>query len=325
MMSWDNRWRSCLGRVTAAMTCALLLASCGGGDQVDPFVPARILAFGDEHSVIERSDDGIGRKYTINFLAAATDAEPNPTVDCTQLPIWIQVVANHYGLPFPQCPGTGANTPSQILAKPNARVAIGDDNVANQIGMFLTNNGNSFTDGDLVTVMAGLHDIVSLQGQINTSYTLNDAKADAQAAGAALAAQVNRIANAGGKVIIATVPRVGYTPQGRASATLAAQLNDLTDQFNEALRINLINDGRRIGLVLADQNIRTVVEAASINVTEPACNDTTLSDVKTCTSQTLVPSATATTHLWADELHLSPVGHANIGSLAVARATGNPF
>ena len=321
MMSWDNRWRSCLGRVAAAMTCALLLASCGGGDQVDPFVPARILAFGDEHSVIERSDDGIGRKYTINFLAAVTDAEQNPTVDCTQLPIWIQVVANHYGLPFDKCPGTAtaAAAPSRILAEPNARVA----SVTNQINSFLTSN--SFADGDLVTVMAGLHDIVSLQGQINTSYTLNDAKADAEAAGVALAAQVNRIANAGGKVIIATVPGVGYTPQGRANTTLSAELNELTKSFNDALRDNLINDGRRIGLVRADQNIRTVVEAASLNVTEPACNDTTLSDVRTCTSQTLVPSATANTHLWADALHLSPVGHANIGSLAVARATGNPF
>ena len=311
MMSWVDRWRSVLRRVAIAMTGALLLASCGGGDQVEPFVPARILAFGDEHSVI----DDNRRKYTINYQAAATD----PTVDCTQLPIWIQVVANHYGLPFPQCQGTAATAPSQILAAAGAQVS----DVESQITSFL--GTGSFSSGDLVTVMAGLHDIVSLQGQINTSYTLNDAKADAQAAGAALAAQVNRIANAGGKVIIATVPRVGYTPQGRASATLAAQLNDLTDQFNEALRINLINDGRRIGLVLADQNIRTVVEAASINVTEPACTDTTLSDVRNCTSQTLVPSATANTHLWADALHLSSVGHANIGSLAVARATGNPF
>jgi outer membrane lipase/esterase len=321
MMSWDNRWRSCLGRVTAAMTCALLFASCGGGDQVDPFVPARILAFGDEHSVIVEESNSLGRKYTINFQAAATD----PTVDCTQLPIWTQVVANHYGLPFTECRGTAATAPSQILAKPNARVAIDENNVASQIGTFLGDNNNRFTDGDLVTVMAGLHDILAIQRTIGTSKTLDSAKADAQAAGAALAAQVNRIVNAGGKVLIATVPRVGYTPQGRADTTLAAQLNELTDLFNNALRINLINDGRRIGLVLADQNIRTVVEAASINVTVPACNDTTLSNVTTCTSQTLVTGATATTHLWADQLHLSPVGHANIGSLAVARATGNPF
>lgn len=316
MMSWDNRWRSCLGRVTAAMTCALLFASCGGGDQVDPFVPARILAFGDEHSVIEESS---GHKYTINFLAASTDAQQNSTVDCTQLPIWTQVVANHYGLPFTECRGTAATAPSRIRAVAGAHVS----DVASQINSFLATD--SFSGQDLVTVMAGLHDILDIQGTIGTSKTLDSAKADAQAAGAALAAQVNRIANAGGKVLIATVPGVGYTPQGRASTTLAAELNELTKEFNNALRINLINDGRRIGLVLADQNIRTVVEAASINVTVPACNDTTLSNVTTCTSQTLVTGATATTHLWADQLHLSPVGHANIGSLAVARATGNPF
>jgi hypothetical protein len=310
MMSLDYCWRSGLRRVALAMTTALLLASCGGGDQVEPFVPTRILAFGDEYSVI---DGQTGAKYTINFQADAMSA-----TDCTQLPIWTQVLASHYGLPFPACKGTATTTSSLILAQPDADVAT----VVQQIDNFLSNGQDHFSATDLVTVMAGLHDILALQGKITATYTQANAEADARVAGAALAAQVNRIAEAGGKVIIATVPRVGYTPQGRANA---AALNAITDQFNEALRLNLINDGRRIGLVLADQNIRTVVEAATINVTDPACNDPTPSNVTSCTSLTLVTGATAITHLWADNLHLSPVGHANIGSLAVARATRNPF
>ncbi len=315
-MSWDDRSRSVLRRVAAAMTGALLLASCGGGDLVERFVPERVLSFGDENSVIE-SSNGIGVKYTINFQ---TDAAAS--IDCTQLAIWNQIVASSYGLPFDKCPGTATSTRSRILAVPNAGVA----GVTQQIDNFLnpsTGEKDSFGGHDLVTVMAGLHDIVDLQTQIGVNgYTFDNAKADASAAGIALASQVNRIVEAGGKVLIATVPRVGYTPYGRADATRASQLNELTDQFNDALRFNIINDGRRIGLVLADQNIRTVVEAASLNVSEAAC---TATPVTSCTSQTLKTGATPSTWLWADDLHLSPAGHSSIGSLAVARATGNPF
>ena len=38
-----------------------------------------------------------------------------------------------------------------------------------------------------------------------------------------------------------------------------------------------------------------------------------------CTSDTLVSGATSTSHLWADDLHLSPNGHAYIGALAANR------
>lgn len=322
MMSWDKGWRT-MRRAALAVAGSLLVVSCGGGDQVERFVPTRVLAFGDEHSVMVASD-GVARKYTINFRAEPTEAVPSPSIDCTQLPIWTQIVANSYGLPFSECPGTATATPSRILAKPNARVA-GTDSVTAQIGSFLATD--RFGDTDLVTVMAGMHDILALHAQIGSAptdlpYTMDDALRDAGAAGAALAAQVNRIAEAGGKVLIATVPRVGYTPFGQADAT---QLNALTDRFNERLRVNLLNDGRRIGLVLADQNIRAVVEAANLNVTAPACTGDALTDVLQCDSQTLEADATPSTWLWADRLHLSPAGHSNIGSLAVARATGNPF
>lgn len=330
-MSWDKGWRT-MRRAALAVAGSLLLVSCGGGDQVERFVPTRVLAFGDEHSVMVESD-GVAApkftsKYTINFRAEPTEAAPSPSIDCTQLPIWTQIVANSYGLPFPECLGTATATPSRILATPNARVA-GTNSVTAQIDSFITSHDrpDRFSNKDLVTVMAGMHDILALHAQIGSApadlpYTMNDALRDAGAAGAALAAQVNRIAEAGGKVLIATVPRVGYTPFGQTDAT---QLNALTDQFNERLRVNLLNDGRRIGLVLADQNIRAVVEAANLNVTAPACTGDALTDVLQCDSKTLEAGATPSTWLWADRLHLSPAGHSNIGSLAVARATGNPF
>ena len=62
------------GVATLAGLLALAgMASCGGGGQVDPFVPNRILAFGDELSVIQPD----GRKYTVNAFRI-TDATTSP-------------------------------------------------------------------------------------------------------------------------------------------------------------------------------------------------------------------------------------------------------
>ena len=41
-------WRA----IVATAGAALLLAACGGGDQVEKFAPRRVLAFGDENSLI---------------------------------------------------------------------------------------------------------------------------------------------------------------------------------------------------------------------------------------------------------------------------------
>jgi len=39
-------------RLGAAVLAATLLASCGGGTQVERFVPRRLISFGDEASVM---------------------------------------------------------------------------------------------------------------------------------------------------------------------------------------------------------------------------------------------------------------------------------
>ena len=49
-------WRSAACRSLAALAGAAALASCGGGEQVVKFAPTRLIAFGDEASVIEDVD-----------------------------------------------------------------------------------------------------------------------------------------------------------------------------------------------------------------------------------------------------------------------------
>ena len=61
-LSTLNGWRrTALG--IGALVCALL-ASCGGGNQASSYFATRVLAFGDESSVINADRS----KYTVNAL-----------------------------------------------------------------------------------------------------------------------------------------------------------------------------------------------------------------------------------------------------------------
>ena len=170
---------------TAALRAGLLaasaigLASCGGGSQVQTFVAGRVIAFGDEMSVINND----GSKYTVNALAVGSTTQ----LDCATNPIWIQSVAAIYGQVFPQCPGTVAAPPSRIYAANKAVVA----DLAVQIDAHVSNGG--FVATDLVTVLVGANDVVA---QFQQYPTVGEAQLtdNLTAAGAALAAQVNRIA-----------------------------------------------------------------------------------------------------------------------------------
>lgn len=320
-------------RVMAVVLTAALLASCGGGQQVERFVPTRLLAFGDENSVI----NGNGSKFTVNGVVDVTAAPPG-TMNCALNPIWVQILASAYGLAFPQCPGTALAPASQILAQPAATAA----DVTTQIDSFLA--GDRFTDTDLVTVLAGQNDILA-QYQLVKALSMTEAQASAvlEQLGANLAAQVNRIALAGGKVVISTVPDLGLTPFAIVEgADNAALLTRLSFSFNKKLRLGIINDGHMIGLLLTDEMVQSIVRSVQlgqtstyVDVTRVACNPTVVPLVQNCTALTLVDytlaggvpaiPATATGWLWADATHLSAGGHASLGSAAATRATGNPF
>ena len=296
-------------RVMGAAAMALLLVSCGGGQQVEPFAPTRVLAFGDENSVIEANGD----KHTINFKADANTAR-----DCHKNPIWVQTLAAAYALLFPQCTVTGAVTPSLILAE----VGATSDRVKDQVDAFLARPA-SFGGKDLVTVLAGANDIIAQYNAIKAG-TTTEAQAIAvlEQAGANLAGQVNRIGQAGGKVLISTVPDIGLTPFAVAE-NAAAQLTRLTFAFNTKLRINLINDGHMIGLLLGDEMTQAIAKTSGWTVDKAACLPA--ASVTLCDTTTLVTGAVGTAWLWADDRHMSSGGHAALGSAALSRAQGNPF
>ena len=320
-LSTLNGWRrTALG--IGALVCTLL-ASCGGGEQASSYFATRVLAFGDESSVINADRS----KYTVNALSSSGTTT---SLDCTANPIWIQAVAAIYGLTFPQCPSDTAVTDSvsHIYATNEAKVADLSTQIDTHLG-----TGDSFISGDLVTVLLGTNDIVA-QFKTYDGTNETDLLANVEAAGAELADQVNRIATLGGKVIVSTIPDMGRTPFAgdRTDATNPnpGVLSRLSTRFNDALLSNLINDGHKIGLVQLDQYLIAVDNATQAGVTTSFANTTQAACLPSiplvnCTTNTLQPDAVNSTWLWADDRHLGPSGQTSLGSLAVTRAQNNPF
>ncbi len=307
------------GLSLVAVAAAALIAGCGGGtSQIEPFAPTRVIAFGDESGAVLQS----GKKYTINGLNADTKL-----IDCKLNPVWSQILAGGYNFVYPQCNSDFVALPQGIMyAAAGTKVA----DVRDKIDQHLSNDG--FTAKDMVAISVGVNDILELYRQfpaVSRDSLINEAKAR----GKMLADQANRIANANGRVLIATIFDLGLTPFGQKEKLLqtdidrAVFLDDLSTAFNISMRLNLLNDGRLIGLVLVDETIQQIARFPSAfsytNVTQAACR----SDVapQDCTTDTLLSDANQTAWLWAGDTLLSPAGQQRIGTMFLARARNNPF
>jgi outer membrane lipase/esterase len=312
-------------RAALVLTSALLLASCGGGVSSDEFEPVRILSFGDEASVLDDAvEPGNARKYTVNGL------DDDDAVDCGVNRIWVQVVAAAYGYTFPQCnPANTADLASRAYAAPGARLA----DVVAQIDAHLA-GGTGFNADDLVTVFVGTHDVLDAYGRFPGT-TAAKLVEDIEARGAALGEQIKRIANAGGKVLVVTVPDLSLTPFGRAEETnnpgegRAALLAKLTDRFNARLRTTLPDDGgRSIGLVLYDEMVDALLDEDSTvfaNKKDAVCDVTKAPVLTSCTTDTLVAGAATANYVWADTIWPAAGLQARLGTLAANQSQRNPF
>jgi len=307
------------GLTLAAMAAAALIAGCGGGGTslIEPFAPTRIIAFGDESGAILQS----GKKYTINALNPDTRQ-----VECRSNPVWTQVVATGFNFVFSQCNTDFVALPQGIMYAA-AGVKVAD--VRDKIDQHLSND--RFGPKDLVTIMVGVNDILELYRQfpaVSKDSLVNEAKAR----GKLLAEQANRIANANGRVLVATIFDVGLTPFGwrereqQTDIDRAAFLDEMSAAFNISMRLNLINDGRLIGLVLVDETIQQIARFPTAfgysDVMTAACRSEIAP--QDCTTETRKADA-ADSWLWAGDTLLGPTAQQRIGVLALTRAKNNPF
>lgn len=320
--SWAPRASRVWRLATGAALVAAVLAGCGGStSQVDRFEPGRVLAFGDEMSLLTND----GHKYTVN------DVDDNDVVRCEGNPIWVQILAGHYGMVFSECnPGAVADPKAKMLATEGATV----DDLDLQIRNFTA--GDSFHNDDLATVLIGANDV--LQAYANFPAESEDTLLErVRSAGERAAERVNDLASNGARVLISTMPDMGQTPFAKAEDqehgdVRSKLLSRMSREFNQSLRLKIINDGSKIGLLMADDLQHSMVKVPSayglIDTDTAVCEVTT--PLPTCTENTLITDtgssqATANNYLWADATRPSQVMHNNLGSQAVSRASNNPF
>jgi phospholipase/lecithinase/hemolysin len=320
-----------LGRIAARALAGLLavaaLASCGGGTyQVTAFVPARILSFGDEGSLLVAPQ---GLKYSINGISTQTDLP-----DCTVLPLWNQVLATSYGLVYAECNPEAVASPSAFnFSTVNATV----DDTTTQVNAFLA--GDTFNSNDLVTVWVGMHDILELYTQGATGGDNSDLVTQSRAHGAQLANLVNQIVGYGARVLVLTIPDMSQSPfadaeQERGDFDRKQLLSDMSSNFNRSMRSTVINDGSKVGLVLPDDYVNSAVRSPSsfgyASDAEITAGCLPTSPLPTCTQDTLIidqaaNSSAASVFLWADPTHLGSTAQNAIGTQANSRAHSNPF
>ena len=317
------RWPATLARLVCTRVALWvgiaslgLVASCGGGtSQFDPFIPKRLLVFGDDYSALTQNN----RNYSVNAI------DVNGNINCIGQPIWVQQLASVYGFSFAECnPNADFQPAGRMLAFAGAKVADVGAQVEAQVA------AGGFRDKDLATVLAGANDIIELY-ESYPSLSQDILLAEARARGQRLARVVNRLVDLGAKVIIADLPDLGLSPYAVSRRTVGQTfdpvdfISRLTVAFNEQLGVNVVLDGRFVGLVQTQLRFQAIARSPGsfglLNITAGICTVAP----PNCTSSTLLPDATVNTYLWSDDRRLAPGGHAQLASLAVDRARRNPL
>lgn len=326
-----RRVRATAGSLKTLVAATLaVMAGCGGGtSQFEPFVPERLFAFGDEASALT-TDAPAGRNYGINGTSANNTPEDtsDDPIDCKLQPNWVQSLAASYGFVFAECNPDNVTDirarNTRNWAAPGARVS----EVAAQVEAQVAAGG--FRDKDIVALMVGVNDILELYGQFDGT---NEAAllAEARARGDRSGLIVNRLVALGAKVVVSNIPDLGLTPfavkanAANPGSDRAGLLSRLSSTFNERLGVTLLIDGRFVAFVQTDQRLlainRSPAGFAVANITDAAC----ATPPPSCTNNTLVTGASASTWLWAGDVLLSARGQSEVASLAITRAQRNPF
>jgi len=335
-------WRG----LAVALLGAGLLSACGGStSQYNAFIPGRLVVFGDEYSTLyDPSRSGNGRTYAMNGLDASDTT--NQTIQCYNgnTEIWVQSLAQHYGMTFKECnPSNLADDRLHALMQAGYGATVRA--VVQQIDDFQANIAHdALNASDMVTVLVGLHDIIEIYKDNLTFVSEDEKLAEAEARGRIVAAQVNRMAALGARVLVAQEIDVGLSPYAlNEGASEAALLTRITDAFNKGIRLDLLNDGTKIGLLAFDDALRNLSRYGGYNNSDLGCDNDHIEPVSVvdsdsnnyidggglivgCTTATISADNAATHNVWADSLHVNArLGHARFGSLAVARASANPF
>ena len=283
-------------RALLALACATmaLLGACSSSEIVDPFTPTRILSVGDGFSDLGQD----GRRYTVN----------DGTIN-----IWSQYMAALYGLPLVASDQGGLS-----YARGDALVTGASNSIEAQVDKMLA--ANKFVAGDLVLMNGGVADIVTTAAR--TDITYDQKVAILNTAGLAMAAQVNRVVQAGATHVLATgVWPLGYTPLGTETGQVD-NLNNLSLAFNNAFKIGMVNLGTNVlyldsATYYSSVYFNPAAYPPLTNTVNKACTTVLVTD---CTPATITPGFDYNTLLFANEVYPTPSGHRLLGQYAQNQA-----
>jgi phospholipase/lecithinase/hemolysin len=288
--------RRSLLRVAMALPMGIGMASlpgCGNGDIVDALVPNRFVVFGDGMSDVGQT----GKRFTIN----------DGTIN-----IWAERVASRYGKTVePQSKG-GLGYARGHGAQETAPSSIGQ-----QIDAFLASNSPQARD--VVLLNLPMAEVLSAAEAVRSG-TLTETLAlqRIETAGKDLVAQVRRLVAAGLRyVVVCGVYDLGKSPfaiaKGQVGFMSAASL-----KLNDSFKVTAVDMGNELLFVdaayLVNRNVEFGPTHGFLESKKPICNTP---DASTCTDATLVVEVSKKpTYLFADDLHLTPVAHQQLGDYA---------
>lgn len=291
--------------LSAVVIAAVALAGCGGGTKTEStLVPTRFIAFGD--GLTDAGQVG-GTIYTVK------DGSSNN---------WAQVTAASYGMAL-----TAQSAGGQNWARGNARVAIKPDaagsaatlTLTEQIDAFLATN--TIGKDDVLLLSPGISDlIVQGDGVKAGTITSGQALANAQAAGKAVAAQAKRLVAAGGThVVIAAAYNLGKSPYATANG-LNAVLESASLKLNEAMLIDLVNDGANVLYIdMAFRTNQIINQPGNNGFTNSAAAACTTPTAATCLPSTITTGVTYDSYVFADDRYFTPAMQRVLGDYAATR------
>nr|WP_315188121.1 SGNH/GDSL hydrolase family protein [uncultured Albidiferax sp.] len=315
-----------LRRAFLGLACAsaALLAACGSSTTESALTPKRLIAFGDAFSVVTP-----GASYTVNDSAIHT---------------WLGQVASSYGLT-----ATPVTSGGYVYAQGNARIKNTTDaagstttqTVTQQIDAFLA-SGVTLNDNDIVTVNAGISDLVVEMAAVTAGTQNSDAMVtNAVQHGKDLGAQVRRLVAAGGKhVVVLGAYNLGISPWAKTLGQTGL-MQTASGKFNDAMLVSIVDLGASVLYIDAayyfnllhgeDHNnygIPSVDGIACNSVDAGAGIGTGTGQVNSskCTPSTVNPAITATSagvtydqYLFADNLYFTPIAQRLFGLYAYGR------
>lgn len=293
---------------------AAVLAACGSSSTESAIKPQRFIAFGDGFADVGQVN---GRSYSIN------DGSINN---------WTREVAARYGLDLKPVSAGGTS-----YAQGNARISTSPDAAGNASTPTLTQQIDRFlaqpqwqTD-DVILISAGTSDLIAGMAAVQAGSLSEDQYlAASRQAGQALAAQVKRLSDAGGKHIVVT----GSYDMSRSPWAKGSAKRDLIGKastaFNQGLLVQMEPLGKTVlyvdlayyvnvfegtpggyGFENANDPICTSVDSgAGIGIGSGEINSAL------CTDSTLVAGADARRYLFADKVYLTPSGQRQFGTYA---------